>query len=363
MLSRYLFRRDSALSEATTAVNSPGVTTPNTPGVDIKGSVRYTGPKRTFSLVRGNGKKDVLRLVDKPVNSLDKATGGKIKADMPDALADCLVDFIQLSSLLPPTPIFDDTETQPVASPLATSHPVNALGPGQEQWASLEVDTRQFLSSVVPSWTTEDPPQMQSTEDPLHKQYRKPKFTTIIKAFIKRSGKGFVIRLLHRTKTGFDEVADIHMLGFGKVELEDTQRFPPSELQGNFQSSAVEIGYSHSTWPSSTSTIPRNVSDIPQYSFARPLNESESSASMTDTWSLGNLSEGSVSNISGTRSSLDDGLGEDLGKRQSPAQGQQGTQRRSKGQSSGGYGQKVYDDDGKTSDEESEFHFPKIESD
>jgi hypothetical protein len=98
MLSRYLFccDRDSVLSKATTAVNSPA----KTPTLlNRTGSVRYTRPKKTFSLVRDDGKKDVLRLVDKPVNSLDNTIGRKVKADIPDSLADCLVDFIQLRSL------------------------------------------------------------------------------------------------------------------------------------------------------------------------------------------------------------------------------------------------------------------------
>jgi hypothetical protein len=314
MLSRYLFRRDrdGTLSGATTAVNSPGGTSPNSPAAfDRKGSVRYTGPKRTFSLVRGDGKKDALRLVDKPVNHLDKATGGKIKADMPDSLADCLVDFIQLGSSPQPTTIFDDTEIQPASSPLST-HPTNALEPEREQWTSLEVDTRQFLSSVVPSWTTEDPPRAQSTKDLSHKHQRKPNFTTIIRAFIKRSGKGFVIRLFHRTKTGFDEVADIHMLGVGEGavhELEDPRGVP------------VELDSTDSKYTRDSERTTSSIAslDAPQYSYARPLKDPTPSAPIADAWLLGNLSEGSASYISGARTSLDDAMEENLGQKKSVA--------------------------------------------
>jgi hypothetical protein len=214
MLS-HMFRRDrdGLSSEATTAVNSPSYqrTIPSPLALDIKDAVGYTGPKRTFSLVRGDGQKNVLRLVDKPLHNLEQARRGTtVAADMNDSFADCMVDFVQMDS----TPLAAAYSVYPPPSQLEISYAPNILDPSmtsalpireplentmkEEQWKPLEVGTPQFLKSVVPSWAPGDLPQQEDNH---------PNLKAIIKAFIKRSGKGFVIRLLRPSKKGVDELS------------------------------------------------------------------------------------------------------------------------------------------------------------
>jgi len=387
MFSRYLSHRDGTLSEASTAVNSPGY--PETPPRSREGSLRYTGPKRTFSLVRGDGKKSVLCLVDKPVHILDKTTGGDIKGDTPNALADCLVDFIQLGRLPQPTTIFDAAEKQPDSSLLAVSYPTNSvepkmtsalprkkvsnqnskkedtsiLKPSGEQWTSLEVGTGQFLSSVVPSWTTE------VTTGDLPQKH--PKLTTVIKAFIKRNGKGFIIRLLRRTKTGFDEVA-----GFGEVaDFGEVARFDDvadihmiaelccnqiHELDATPLLQELEVASSTRSLPRASSTgAPGPVSDTPRYSYAKLLREPESITGMSGAWVLGSENESSAPGYSRLRNPLGDELEENLGREQSPVQNRWATQRQS-GKRRKNSGQSAYEVDDGTSEEEGRFPFQVI---
>jgi len=218
-------------SEQTTAVNSsPSSISAGSPGYSpfyrspsSTRPLRYTGPQRTYSLVRGNGSKDVLRLVDKaggnPIGGA--AAEDEINYLDADALGDYHIDYIELgkfslASTATNTPIVSPSAgrgdqalstsiNQPVASRNARDEAssADAVTRMKDKWSNLELDTNQFLSTIA----TQSP-----ATTPAQRATANPSLAKAIKASIKRTGRGLVIRLLQRLSSGDEEFTDIHML-------------------------------------------------------------------------------------------------------------------------------------------------------
>jgi len=73
--------------------------------------------------------------------------------------------------------------------------------PSVDNWPALELDTELFFPAVVPSWAAEHSGQTTAPRSLL----------VVIKAGIKNTGNGFVVRLIHQVKSGYEEIANIHM--------------------------------------------------------------------------------------------------------------------------------------------------------
>jgi hypothetical protein len=221
-------------SEQATAVDSsrssPSSISPESPGYSPSyrspsstRPLRYTGPKRTYSLVRGNGSKDVLRLVDKAGGNPIGAAAAENEIDYldADALGDYHIDYIELGKFA----LASTATNTPIVSPgagrddqvLRTSinHPVasrnardeansaDAVTRMKDKWSNLELDTNQFLSTIA----TQSP-----ATTPAQRATANLSRAKAIKASIKRTGRGLVIRLLQHLSSGDEEFTDIHML-------------------------------------------------------------------------------------------------------------------------------------------------------
>ncbi|KAF2801651.1 uncharacterized protein BDZ99DRAFT_483444 [Mytilinidion resinicola] len=95
----------------------------------------------------------------------------------------------------------------------------------RQGWSDLDAIPPDFLKKVVPDW-----------DIPLNRNAstssKEPKRLSDIKARIKKSGKGFVVRLLKGVNPESNEVAEVHLAhqGVGIPELDST---PQVELDGN----------------------------------------------------------------------------------------------------------------------------------
>jgi hypothetical protein len=213
---------DSSRSSSSISPQSPGYS-PSYRSPSSTRSLRYTGPKRTYSLVRGNGSKDVLRLVDKAGGNPIGAAAAENEIDYldADALGDYHIDYIELgnfarASTATNTPIvspgagrndqaLETSINQPVASRNARDegNSADAVTRMKDKWSNLELDTKQFLSTIA----TQSP-----ATTPAQRATANPSLAKAIKASIKRTGRGLVIRLLQHFSSGDEEFTDIHML-------------------------------------------------------------------------------------------------------------------------------------------------------
>ena len=287
--SRHL---SSAMSQASTAVDSADEK--SLAHLARQDSTQHMSPRREYSLMRDIDRKNVLRLVDSPSLSPSPLTGlggllafqdaSHVSEETPHPLSRFLVDFVQVGHVTQYEPMPDDFPIETPESP----NPA-ALQPKEGQWWSLEVATDQFIPSVVPAW--------KPTDSVEKEQKPRQKFTSTVKAFIKRSKKGFVIRLLHRTKDGFDDIAEIQLADMEDVavqgadlhEVDGSAMAEIHEVDGSAMTQKYELDntatltelpdvrassgsgpiYVRSRSNNSTITLP--ISEPPQYSYASPI--------------------------------------------------------------------------------------------
>ncbi|KAH8597178.1 hypothetical protein B0O99DRAFT_685090 [Bisporella sp. PMI_857] len=236
---------ERALSEVTTVVNSPSSAPERSStsasinsGYISKESVKYTVPKRKFSILKANT--NILRLVDQEQNASSRKTENSFStADT--SLGDYSVDFIEYTRVLnngshiqkaidPAIRAMSIDElfrtansngsrqpssTVDIGSPTKSymgsstdrsekSRPgtIDTIIPSQQnlqdvpdRWMNIELDTEKFLPNVIPSWKVKE----------------KSTFVKAIKSAIKKTKKGFTIRLLPQLQTGQEEFADVHI--------------------------------------------------------------------------------------------------------------------------------------------------------
>ena len=203
MFSQYFSKQDQ--SSGSTLIHSS------------KKPTKYAGPKRTFSLIRGKDSRNSILLVDKTRNK----HGDAHKIGPQDFFGDYHVDFIERGFSEATTavnsrfqsPTWSPRESRTDRAPGNEQHPYSlqtssfdvqpsptwemedgifseATHNPSEEWANLQFDTNYFLPSILSS--TDDIPLPATT----------PSLASVIKARIKKSGKGFIIRLLHKGKSG-----------------------------------------------------------------------------------------------------------------------------------------------------------------
>jgi len=188
----------------------------------------YSGPKRTFSIVRNRDKKNSIVLIDKKQDFETQSPKGYLDTgNEKGPFGNYVVDSITYGSPPPvaPTsanPVEDTSLTSLTGATLVNNAPANSItldndilmsgGIGATKrglelddtaWDELEINTDKFLPAVVPQWTTNS----------LNKDKALPPrpSRTTAKARIKRTGKGWFMRLVHQVKPGHAEVAYIHM--------------------------------------------------------------------------------------------------------------------------------------------------------
>jgi hypothetical protein len=175
----------------------------------VRKSKPYSGPKRTFSIVRNRDKNNSIVLIDNKPDSETRPHNNYF--DIP--LRNYVVDSVTYGSPHPaaPTPasLVDDRSLTGVT--LVNNTPEISVasegisiteGPSEldgTAWDELEIDTDDFLPAVVPQW-------IDNKEIP-----QKLPVIVAAKARIKRMGKGWFMRLVRQAKPGHEEVAYIHM--------------------------------------------------------------------------------------------------------------------------------------------------------
>jgi hypothetical protein len=209
-------RREYSSSQATTLLgsNSPsyfGPTTPTAKDHLLGSPTPYTGPKRTFSLVRDT--KNVLKLIDK-----DISLGQGVAADSayiphthsPDFSGDYHIDAVELAYFTAATTAIDGPfpgrETYSAILVRPEGVPFGNIDSKEfvtadNGWDDLKLESERFIPDVFPSWVDNDS-QKKATAASLGK---------VVKAWIKKTKRGFVIRLRGREKLGNETLADVHM--------------------------------------------------------------------------------------------------------------------------------------------------------
>ncbi|KAF2496872.1 hypothetical protein BU16DRAFT_507560 [Lophium mytilinum] len=95
----------------------------------------------------------------------------------------------------------------------------------RQGWSDLDAIPSDFLNKVVPDWGV-------SLDRNASTSSNQPKRLSDIKARIKKSGKGFVIRLLKGVSSESNEVAEVHLAHQG-VDIPELDSTPKVELHGN----------------------------------------------------------------------------------------------------------------------------------
>jgi hypothetical protein len=184
--------------------------------------------------VRGSGSKDV-RLVDKAGGNLTREATAENGSDR---LGDYHIDHIELgrfsvastavNSPTPPPAAGKDGQARNISANLA-GIPQNAqevnltdtLTRTKEEWSDLELDTKQFLLTVASQLPT---------ATPVGELTANPSLARAIKARIKKTGRGLVIRLLQRLSSGDEEITDIHMMRDTEANSQVTRWFRTSPM-------------------------------------------------------------------------------------------------------------------------------------
>jgi hypothetical protein len=209
-------RREYSSSQATTLLgsNSPsyfGRTTPTTKDHLLGWPTPYTGPKRTFSLVRDT--KNVLKLIDKDISLGQGAaadTAHRPDTHSPNFSGDYNIDAVEQASFTAATTAingpFPGSETLSATVARRESVPFDNIDTKEfvaadNGWDDLQLESERFIPDVFPSWVDNDS-QKKATAASLGK---------VVKAWIKKTKRGFVIRLRGREKLGNETLAEVHM--------------------------------------------------------------------------------------------------------------------------------------------------------
>lgn len=126
------------------------------------------------------------------------------------------------------------------------SSPPSTPSEDRQGWSELDAIPSEFLQKVVPDWNVT----FSRSDSTASSQARK---LTDIKARIKKSGKGFIVRLLKGSNTDTDEVAEVH-LGRNSVTKLPTL----SELDSTAAPAELDAGNAPVVIPS----VPANVFEI-----------------------------------------------------------------------------------------------------
>jgi hypothetical protein len=210
--SQQYLRREYSSSQAMTLLGSisPSYFDPTPPSAKerLLGSpTPYTGPKRTFSLVRDA--KNVLKLIDKD-NSLGQGAAADTARTphtyLPDFSGDYHVDAVEQAYFTAATTAIDGpfpgpetwsaTAVRPEIVPFGkidTKEFVSA----DNGWDDLQLESERFIPNVFPSWV----------DNKSQKKATAASHGKVVKAWIKKTKMGFVIRLRGREKLGNETLA------------------------------------------------------------------------------------------------------------------------------------------------------------
>jgi hypothetical protein len=127
------------------------------------------------------------------------------------------------------------------------------ISPQQEKgWSDLDAIPSEFLQKVVPDWEVT----FQRKDSTASTQSRK---LADIKARIKKSGKGFVVRLLKGSGAGSNEVAEVQLGqhdGVGATAIAELDSCPQAELD------ATEISHRDSVPSETTRAVQLGIHEI-----------------------------------------------------------------------------------------------------
>jgi hypothetical protein len=198
---------ETPFSEATTVISS-------SPSNDVRKSSTAVLLKRTFSLIVGDRGEGSVRLVDKDPEPPEKSANESTSGPREHSFEDYDVDFIEhgsfanaVSAANNPFPTRGQEKGRDVhldePADFANNLPSSKTQAAEPGWANLQLDTEQFLPKFVPLWSQKEPVSSLSS--------KKVSLVTAIKARIRKSKEGLIIRLLRQSEHGSEEVADIHM--------------------------------------------------------------------------------------------------------------------------------------------------------